>query len=53
MESQATFFQGSGWPGALERGRKSVELGMGKHSDFETNFADHLAALASASLSTQ
>ncbi len=47
-ESQATFFLASGWPGAQARGRKSVELGMGKACDFETNFGKYLPSLASA-----
>jgi enoyl-CoA hydratase/carnithine racemase len=47
-ESQATFFQASGWPGAQARGRKSVELGMGKPCDFERNFGKYLPSLASA-----
>ncbi|WP_027055228.1 enoyl-CoA hydratase/isomerase family protein [Mesorhizobium erdmanii] len=45
-ESQATFSLASGWPGAQARGRKSIELGMGKHNDFEMNLAAHLPALA-------
>jgi enoyl-CoA hydratase/carnithine racemase len=46
-ESQATFFQASGWPEAQARGRKSVELGMGKLSDFERNFGEYLPSLSS------
>jgi enoyl-CoA hydratase/carnithine racemase len=47
-ESQTTFLQASSWPGAKARGKKSIELGLGRPGEFELNFAAHLPSLAAA-----
>ncbi len=52
-ESQSTFYEASSWPGAQARGRRSIELGMGKPCDFERNFGHYLPSLASGTLAQE
>jgi len=44
-ESQAMFSQTFNWPGTKARGKRSLELGMGKPGDFEMRFGDYLPGL--------